>query len=174
MVKALADRLAEAFAEYLHAQAREDWGYGAGRAAVERGADRARSIAASARRPAIPPARTTPRRASCSSCSTRGRQGITLTESFAMLPAASVSGLYFAHPQARYFNVGRIGRDQVESYAKRKGMSIEEAERWLGAEPGLRPGGAWRREMLSRMPGKTLACLTVQIPPGLDRQQLSI
>ena len=59
------------------------------------------------------------------------RQGLTLTESFAMLPAASVSGLYFAHPEAKYFNVGRIGRDQIEAYAARKGVSLETAERWL-------------------------------------------
>ena len=57
--------------------------------------------------------------------------GITLTENFAMWPAASVSGLYFSHPQAKYFNVGRIGRDQLEDYAKRKDMPIAEAERWL-------------------------------------------
>ncbi len=54
-----------------------------------------------------------------------------LTESFAMLPAASVSGLYFSHPAAKYFNVGRIGRDQLEDYARRKGMTLEDAERWL-------------------------------------------
>ena len=59
------------------------------------------------------------------------RAGISLTESAAMAPAASVSGLYFAHPQARYFTVGRIGRDQVEDYAARKGVGVEEAERWL-------------------------------------------
>ncbi|HEV3486481.1 MAG TPA: vitamin B12 dependent-methionine synthase activation domain-containing protein, partial [Vicinamibacterales bacterium] len=59
------------------------------------------------------------------------RQGITLTDHAAMLPAASVSGLYFSHPEARYFNVGRIGRDQLEAYARRKGVTIEEAERWL-------------------------------------------
>jgi 5-methyltetrahydrofolate--homocysteine methyltransferase len=58
--------------------------------------------------------------------------GITLTESFAMLPPASVSGLYFSHPQAKYFNVGRLGRDQVEDYAARKGVTVEQAERWLG------------------------------------------
>jgi 5-methyltetrahydrofolate--homocysteine methyltransferase len=63
------------------------------------------------------------------------KQGITLTEHAAMLPAASVSGLYFSHPQAKYFNVGRLGRDQIESYAKRKGKRIEEVEKWLG--PGL-------------------------------------
>ena len=58
--------------------------------------------------------------------------GITLTENFAMWPAASVSGLYFSHPQAKYFNVGRIGRDQLEDYAKRKDMPLADAERWLG------------------------------------------
>ena len=62
--------------------------------------------------------------------------GIELTESFAMLPAASVSGLYFAHPAARYFAVNRIGRDQLESYAARKGMSLDEAERWLAPNLG--------------------------------------
>jgi 5-methyltetrahydrofolate--homocysteine methyltransferase len=67
------------------------------------------------------------------------RQGIVLTESFAMLPAAAVSGLYFSHPQAKYFNVGRIGKDQVESYAKRKGMPVEEAERWLAPNLSYEP-----------------------------------
>ena len=62
--------------------------------------------------------------------------GITLTESFAMTPAASVSGLYFAHPQARYFNVGKLGRDQVVAYAARKGMPVAEVERWLGPNLG--------------------------------------
>jgi 5-methyltetrahydrofolate--homocysteine methyltransferase len=64
---------------------------------------------------------------------------LTLTESFAMLPAASVSGLYFSHPQAKYFNVGRIGRDQLESYAKRKGLPIETAERWLASNLAYDP-----------------------------------
>jgi 5-methyltetrahydrofolate--homocysteine methyltransferase len=59
------------------------------------------------------------------------RTGISLTESFAMLPGSSVSGLYFAHPEARYFGIGKIGRDQVEDYAKRKAMSLEDCERWL-------------------------------------------
>ena len=57
--------------------------------------------------------------------------GITLTESYAMMPAASVSGLYFSHPQAKYFNIGRIGRDQLEDYARRSGLSVQEAEKWL-------------------------------------------
>ena len=71
-----------------------------------------------------------------------GRQGLTLTESYAMLPAASVSGLYFSHPEAKYFNVGRIGRDQLESYAERKGISIESAERWLAPNLAYDPAPA--------------------------------
>jgi len=66
--------------------------------------------------------------------------GVHLTDSFAMLPASSVSGFYFSHPQSKYFNVGKINRDQVESYAKRKGMTKEEAERWLGPNLGYDPG----------------------------------
>jgi 5-methyltetrahydrofolate--homocysteine methyltransferase len=66
-------------------------------------------------------------------------QGITLTDSFAMVPAASVSGLYFAHPQSRYFTVGRVDRDQVESYARQKGMDPAEAERWLAPNLGYDP-----------------------------------
>ena len=65
---------------------------------------------------------------------------MTLTESCAMLPAASVSGLYFSHPQAKYFNVGRIGRDQVEDYAARKGMQVEQVERWLASNLAYEPG----------------------------------
>ncbi len=132
MVKALADRLAEAFAEYLHAQARKDWGYG-----QDEQLDNAALIAEQYR--GIRPAYGYP---ACPDHSEKfklfelldaGRQGITLTESGAMLPAASVSGLYFSHPEAKYFNVGRIDRDQLESYAKRKGMAADELERWLGS-----------------------------------------
>ncbi len=67
--------------------------------------------------------------------------GITLTESFAMQPAASVSGLYLAHPEARYFNVGRIGKDQVEDYARRKGVSVADVERWLHPSLSYDPAG---------------------------------
>ena len=87
---------------------------------------------ASGPRPATRPARTTPRRARCSTCSTpTARAGIELTESFAMFPGASVSGYYFWHPQAAYFGLGRIGHDQLEDYAHRKGMAVEVAARWL-------------------------------------------
>ncbi|MEN3339252.1 MAG: 5-methyltetrahydrofolate--homocysteine methyltransferase [Acidobacteriota bacterium] len=130
MVKALADRLAEAFAEYLHAKARRDWGYGEQEQLSndELVAEKYRGIRPAYGYPACP---DHTEKQKLFDMLDAGRQGLTLTESFAMLPAASVSGLYFSHPQAKYFNVGRIGRDQLESYAARKGMPIETAERWL-------------------------------------------
>ncbi len=131
MVKALADRLAEAFAEYLHAQARKDWGYGEHEALSSEDliAEKYRGIRPAYGYPACP---DHSEKFKLFDLLDASRQGLSLTDSCAMLPAASVSGLYFSHPNAKYFNVGRIGRDQLESYAKRKGMTIEEAERWLG------------------------------------------
>ena len=131
MVKALADRLAEAFAEYLHAQARKDWGYGQheGFSNEDLIAEKYRGIRPAYGYPACP---DHSEKVKLFDLLDASRQGLSLTDSGAMLPAASVSGLYFSHPNAKYFNVGRIGRDQLESYAKRKAMSIEEAERWLG------------------------------------------
>ncbi len=135
IVKALADRLAEAFAELLHARARKEWGYGQGEdlSSEELIAEKYRGI-----RPAFGyPA--------CPDHTDKGKLfellgaeevGIRLTESYAMTPAASVSGLYLAHPEARYFMVGRIDRDQVEDYARRKGWTVAEAERWLGPNLG--------------------------------------
>jgi 5-methyltetrahydrofolate--homocysteine methyltransferase len=130
MVKALADRLAEAFAEYVHAQARHDWGYGdAERLSLEELiGEKFRGIRPAYGYPACP---DHSEKFKLFDLLDAQRQGITLTEHGAMLPTASVSGLYFSHPEAKYFNVGRITRDQLESYAKRKGVSIEEAERWL-------------------------------------------
>ena len=130
MVKALADRLVEAFAEYLHAQARKDWGYGAGERLSHEDlvAEKYRGIRPAYGYPACP---DHSEKFKLFELLDAGRQGITLTEHAAMLPAASVSGLYFSHPQAKYFNVGRIDRDQLESYARRKGVAVEEAERWL-------------------------------------------
>jgi 5-methyltetrahydrofolate--homocysteine methyltransferase len=130
MVKALADRLAEAFAEYLHAQARKDWGYGEQEQLSNDDlvAEKYRGIRPAYGYPACP---DHTEKGKLFAALDAERQGLTLTESFAMLPAASVSGLYFSHPQAKYFNVGRIGRDQVESYARRKGVDIETIERWL-------------------------------------------
>ena len=130
IVKALADRLAEAFAEFLHARARQDWGYGKDERLSREDliAEKYRGIRPAFGYPACP---DHTEKAALFRLLHAGEVGIELTESFAMMPAASVSGLYFSHPQAKYFNVGRIGRDQLEDYARRKGMSVEDAERWL-------------------------------------------
>jgi 5-methyltetrahydrofolate--homocysteine methyltransferase len=129
MVKALADRLAEAFAEWLHERARREW-YESGptMSADELIAERYRGIRPAFGYPACP---DHTRKATLFELLDAPAAGIDLTEHFAMTPAASVSGLYFAHPAARYFNVGRLGRDQVEDYAARCGMDRREAETWL-------------------------------------------
>jgi 5-methyltetrahydrofolate--homocysteine methyltransferase len=131
IVKALADRLAEAFAEYLHAQARRDWGYGKDErlSSEELLAETFRGIRPAFGYPACP---DHSEKGTLFTLLDAAAAGITLTETFAMSPAASVSGIYLSHPQARYFNVGRIGRDQLEDYAGRKGMTVDEAARWLG------------------------------------------
>jgi 5-methyltetrahydrofolate--homocysteine methyltransferase len=130
MVKALADRLAEASAEWLHARARADWGYGTSERLSNEDliAERYRGIRPAFGYPACP---DHSEKYKLFDLLRAERAGISLTENGAMTPAASVSGLYFAHPLARYFTVGRIGRDQVESYAARKGIGVEETERWL-------------------------------------------
>jgi 5-methyltetrahydrofolate--homocysteine methyltransferase len=130
MVKALADRLAEASAEWLHARVRAEWGYGAAEqlSSEDLIAERYRGIRPAFGYPACPDHHE---KYKLFELLQAERAGISLTESCAMAPAASVSGLYFAHRQARYFTVGRLGRDQVESYAHRKGIGVEEAERWL-------------------------------------------
>ena len=123
MLKALADRLAEAFAERMHERVRREfWGYAAGEKLTTDGADRARSIAASARRRAIRPSPTTPRRAIFRLLDAEAKAGIELTESFAMWPGSAVSGLYFSHPESHYFGVGKVERDQVEDYARAQGL----------------------------------------------------
>jgi 5-methyltetrahydrofolate--homocysteine methyltransferase len=130
MVKALADRLAEAFAEYLHAQARRDWGYGRDEhlSNDDLVAEKYRGIRPAFGYPACP---DHSEKTKLFSLLEARAAGIDLTEHFAMTPAASVSGLYFSNAEARYFMVGRVGADQVEDYARRKGVSVEEAERWL-------------------------------------------
>jgi 5-methyltetrahydrofolate--homocysteine methyltransferase len=135
IVKALADRLAEAFAEYLHAQARRDWGYAGDEHLSNEDlmAEKYRGIRPAFGYPACPD--HSEKRALFDLLDAPA-VGITLTETCAMMPAAAVSGLYFSHPRAKYFNIGRIGRDQLEDYAARKGMSLEEAERWLGPNLG--------------------------------------
>jgi 5-methyltetrahydrofolate--homocysteine methyltransferase len=131
MAESLADRLAEAFAECLHERARRDWGYGRDErlSKDELIEEKYRGIRPAAGYPSCPD--HTEKRTLWDLLAVEPATGIALTESFAMYPAASVSGLYFAHPEARYFAVDLISRDQVESYAARKGMPIAEVERWL-------------------------------------------
>jgi 5-methyltetrahydrofolate--homocysteine methyltransferase len=128
IVKALADRFAEAFAEYLHAQARKDWGFGESLSHDELVEEKYRGIRPAFGYPACPDHSEKERLFDLLGARS---QGLDLTESFAMTPAASVSGLYFSHPQSKYFAIQRVGQDQLEDYAKRKGMTVAEAERWL-------------------------------------------
>jgi 5-methyltetrahydrofolate--homocysteine methyltransferase len=139
MVKALADRLAEALAEMLHKKARADWGYGAEERLSDEEliAEKYRGIRPAPGYPACPD--HTEKRLLFELLDAERAVDIRLTESFAMFPAASVSGLYFAHPQARYFSVDRITRDQVVDYARRKGMPVAEVERWLAPNLGYEP-----------------------------------
>ncbi len=136
MTKALADRLAEAFAESLHKQARDDWGYGAAEQLSNDDliAENYRGIRPAPGYPACPD--HTEKRILFDLLDAEQQAGITLTENYAMLPAAAVSGWYFAHPEARYFSVDRITKDQVEAYAARKGMPVAEIERWLSPNLG--------------------------------------
>ena len=141
IVKALADRLAEAFAEVLHEQARRDWGYGADERLTNEQliAEEYRGIRPAFGYPACPDHTEKPKLFELLGAQ---RVGIDLTESQAMTPAASVSGIYLGHPQSRYFTVGRIGRDQVEDYARRKGWPVAEVERWLAPNLGYDPNDA--------------------------------
>ena len=141
MVKALADRLAEAFAECLHRTARLDWGYGASEQLSndEMIAEKYRGIRPAPGYPACPD--HTEKRTLFELLDAERQAHIRLTENFAMLPASSVSGWYFAHPQARYFSVDRIDREQVTDYAARKGVSVAEIERWLAPNLGYDPRG---------------------------------
>ena len=137
MTKALADRLAEALAEKLHRDVRTAW-YATDETltAEEMIAEKYRGIRPAAGYPACPD--HTEKRTLFEVLGAE-KVGMHLTESFAMTPAASVSGLYFAHPQSRYFAVGKIGRDQVEDYAARKGMTVSEVERWLAPNLAYEP-----------------------------------
>ena len=140
LVKALADRFAEAFAERMHERVRREfWGYAPDEAlgGADFVAERYRGIRPAPGYPACPD--HTEKRTLFRLLDAERAAGMQLTESCAMLPAASVSGWYFAHPQARYFGVGRIARDQVVDYARRKGMAVDEAERWLAPNLGYEP-----------------------------------
>src|SRR5436305_14899085 len=139
MAEALADRLAEAFAEYLHEQVRRQWGYGRdeGLSKEQLIHEEYRGIRPAPGYPACPD--HTEKATLWRLLDAEANAGIRLTESFAMWPAASVSGWYLAHPETQYLTVGRIGRDQVADYARRKGWSLREAERWLGPNLGYDP-----------------------------------
>jgi len=136
MTKALADRLAEAFAEMLHWQARRDWSYGSEESLSkeEMIAEKYRGIRPAYGYPACPDHTEKPRLFDL--LDAEAQTTIRLTETYAMLPGASVSGLYFGHPEARYFSVDRITRDQVEDYARRKDMPLRDVERWLAPNLG--------------------------------------
>jgi 5-methyltetrahydrofolate--homocysteine methyltransferase len=161
MAKALADRLAEALAEWLHRQARRDWGYGAGEklAVDELFREQYRGIRPAPGYPAQPDHSEKP--ALFALLAAEKNAGISLTESFAMLPAASVSGLYFAHPRSRYFQVGKVERDQVLDYQRRKGMDLRTVERWLSPvlnyEPEAEPAGAPEEKTAAVEPRGALA-----------------
>ncbi|HVV17436.1 MAG TPA: methionine synthase [Polyangia bacterium] len=144
MAEALADRLAEAFAEYLHERVRHQWGYGAREDLSKEQLihEAYRGIRPAAGYPACPD--HTEKAALWQLLDVERNTGMLLTESFAMWPGSSVSGLYFAHPESRYFTVGKIGRDQVLDYHQRKGMTVEEIERWLGPNLGYDPANAER------------------------------
>jgi 5-methyltetrahydrofolate--homocysteine methyltransferase len=132
MAEALADRLAEAFAEYLHKRARDEWGFGkleklSTEDLIE---EKYRGIRPAAGYPACPD--HTEKEILWDLLGVEQHTSIKLTENFAMWPGSSVSGLYFAHPESKYFAVGKLGKDQVEDLAGRKGKSVSEMERWLG------------------------------------------
>jgi 5-methyltetrahydrofolate--homocysteine methyltransferase len=131
IIQALADRFAEALAEYIHKQVRDTWGFGSAEALTldEILKERYRSIRPAAGYPACP--EHTEKAELWKLLNAEASTGISLTSSYAMNPPSSVSGLYFAHPEAKYFAVGALGKDQIEDYAKRKGMSVEEVEKWL-------------------------------------------
>ncbi len=140
LLQSLADRLAEAFAERMHQRVRQEfWGYAPDEqlSNEELIGERYQGIRPAAGYPAAPD--HTEKALLWELLDAERNTGIRLTESYAMHPGASVSGLYFSHPQARYFGTGKIGRDQLEDYARRKGMAVEEAERWLSPVLGYEP-----------------------------------
>jgi 5-methyltetrahydrofolate--homocysteine methyltransferase len=139
MAEAIADRLAEAFAECLHKRVRDEWGYGKKENLTmpELLAEKYRGIRPAAGYPACPD--HTEKGILWKCLDAERNTGMEITESFAMWPGSSVSGLYFAHPEARYFTLGKIDRDQAADYAARKGMTRQEVERWLGPNLNYEP-----------------------------------
>ena len=139
MAEAIADRLAEAFAEYLHKRVREEWGYDCaeGVSVEDLIQEKYRGIRPAAGYPACPD--HTEKLPLWRLLDVQANTGMLITESFAMWPGSSVSGLYFAHPESRYFSLGKIDRDQVVDYSDRKGMGVAEVERWLGQNLNYEP-----------------------------------
>jgi 5-methyltetrahydrofolate--homocysteine methyltransferase len=132
MTKALADRLAEAFAELMHEKVRKEfWAYSPEEEFSNEDliGEKYRGIRPAPGYPACPD--HTEKQTIFDLLNVTTQTGMRLTENFAMLPAATVSGYYFAHPQSRYFGTGKIGKDQVTEYARRKGMDVKTAEKWL-------------------------------------------
>jgi 5-methyltetrahydrofolate--homocysteine methyltransferase len=140
MTEAIADRLAEAFAECLHKRVRDEWGYGCAEnfSPADLIQEKYRGIRPAPGYPACPD--HTEKGTIWRLLDVEANTGMRITESFAMWPGSSVSGLYFAHPESRYFSLGKIDRDQVADYHERKGMSLSEVERWLGQNLNYDPG----------------------------------
>ncbi len=139
MTKVLADRLAEGLAEFMHKKARQEWCYGKEEnlSVEDLIRERYRGIRPAPGYPACPD--HTEKRLLFDLLQVEKNTGIRLTESFAMYPASSVSGLYFSHPESRYFAVGKIERDQVIDYHRRQGMDLRAVERWLGPNLNYEP-----------------------------------
>jgi 5-methyltetrahydrofolate--homocysteine methyltransferase len=142
MAEAIADRLAEAFAECLHKRVRDEWGYGRAEGLSNEDfiQEKYRGIRPAAGYPACPD--HTEKGTLWRLLDVQAKTGMLITESFAMWPGSSVSGLYFAHPESRYFALGKIDRDQVADYHERKGMSVAEVERWLGPNLNYDPASS--------------------------------
>ena len=142
MAKALADRLAEGLAELMHRRARIEWGYGRDEnlSCADLVRERYRGIRPAPGYPALPD--HTEKRALFDLLCAEKTAGITLTENFAMYPAASVSGFYFSHPESKYFAVGKLERDQIEDYSRRKGLDLRTVERWLAPNLNYDPDAA--------------------------------
>ncbi len=142
MAKALADRLAEAFAEWLHREVRKEWGFGQDEQLTNQELihEKYQGIRPAPGYPACPD--HTEKHHLFELLQVEKSIGIKLTESYAMYPAASVSGFYFAHPEAKYFSVGKLKQDQIQDYAKRKDMEVSVIERWLSPNLGYDPDKA--------------------------------
>ena len=143
ILKALADRLAEASAEYMHERVRREfWGYESGESLSNSDliAEKYRGIRPAPGYPACPD--HTEKGVLWELLDIEASIGLKLTDSYAMYPTAAVSGFYFSHPDAKYFAVGKVDRDQVESYAARKGITVQQAERWLMPNLGYDPDAA--------------------------------